>query len=354
MINVASPILAIQPFSLSTFGHQPTQYFGPITTNLGNPSVPIKPSLIHSFGLTEKYIIIPNYPYYYLWGGLSILWYGTICQCLHWDPTQSTLFHVIDRRSGRHVATYETDAFFCLHIINAWDEIDADGEEGVAFDLSAYNNPNIVEATRDFGRASPPGGLTNEQLRKRKPVFPPQVRRYRLSKIPVVAKQQARSWLGVLHPFPTKVIARAAYTHIGNDVELPRINPRYSMRRNRYVWGICESGYCAKYNDGGAIMNGLRKMNLDTGKSNVWDEPYSSCSEPIFVPRPGATDEDDGAIVTIVNVDGKLMGEEDRCFVLVLDSRTMAELGRAKIGEYKATTIHGSFVDLAGVDVSVT
>ncbi|RUP48635.1 putative carotene-dioxygenase [Jimgerdemannia flammicorona] len=356
VINVASRILSIQTFSLSTLGRQPAQRFSPITTNLGNPSTGIKPSLIHSFCLTEKYIVIPNYPYFYLWGGLSILWYGTINQCLHWDASQSTLFHVLDRRTGRHVATYETDAFFCLHVINAWDDIDVDGDEGVTFDLCAYDNPNIVEATKDFGRGVPPGGLTKEELKKRKPVYPPQVRRYRLNKIPTVAKRQQRSWFSTFSPFSETVIARASYTLVGRDLELPRINPRVSMRQNHFVFGICESRHCATYNAGGAIMNGLRKLNLDDGTSITWDEPNCSCSEPIFVPRPGASsaDEDDGVIVAVVNVDGEIgNGDDDHCFIIVLDARNMKELARARMGQYKTTTIHGSFVDMEGADVSV-
>ena len=50
---------------------------------------------------------------------------------------------MVDRETGALRGTYETEAFFCFHHVNAFER--ADGSELVV-DLIAYDDPSIIDA----------------------------------------------------------------------------------------------------------------------------------------------------------------------------------------------------------------
>lgn len=100
-------------------------------------------SYIHGFGLSEKYIILMAWPLFIFNHGLGILWgqcfKGFSIWTIHsnvsidgieWRPTEPVRFYIVDRKTMKHVATYESNrAFFCYHVVNAFDTPD-----GIAID----------------------------------------------------------------------------------------------------------------------------------------------------------------------------------------------------------------------------
>ena len=68
--------------------------------------------------------------------------------------------------------------------------------------------------------------------------------------------------------------------------------------------------------------------------------PCTSLSEPVFVPRPDAPDEDedDGVILSVF-----LEQRTKRSFLLVLDAKTFKELGRADLPVHIPLSFHGNF-----------
>ena len=42
------------------------------------------------------------------------------------------------------------------------------------------------------------------------------------------------------------------------------------------------------------------KLDVQSGQHQVWQEEGTYPGEPIFVPRPGATREDDGVLLSVV------------------------------------------------------
>ncbi|CAO3591814.1 unnamed protein product [Absidia cylindrospora] len=373
-----------------------TQLCEPIWRNLGawQTMEPLKPSYIHSFSMTENYIIIPNFPYYYSFGGLSAIYYSCAYQTFYWDATRHTLFHVVDRRTGRHVATYEADPCFSFHTGNAWDQLETlpggKTERVIYMDHCMYTNTDIIDASFELGKTQQPDDSNNTSkaskvnLDKVAParyvhikkntegksdhaIEPSQVRRYRLGQVPdgqlqsQQQQQQQQQWYKSYQWFSREYNQRrvASYTVLAHDVELPRFNSRYNLKPYRYLWGVCESKYAPSYASG-AVRNGLIKVDLNKpwhGKNTdehatakIWDEPGCSCAEPIFIARPGNgggdMEEDDGVILSIVN-------RGPQCFLLVLDASTMVELARTWVGDFNANTIHGSFVDQYGKGVAV-
>ncbi|CAO3621419.1 unnamed protein product [Cunninghamella blakesleeana] len=391
------PFPSFQPFILSPYlpsttanddDNEKATNLAPVTPKLCEPiwrhlgswqsMEPLKPSYIHSFSMTENYIIIPNFPYYYSFGGLSAIYYSCAYQTFYWDQTRHTLFHVIDRKTGRHVATYEADPCFSFHTINAWDQLETlpggKQERVVYMDHCMYENTDIIDASFELGKKPKDQNESSLSIdyskvaparyvhikkhtenKKNHAIAPSQVRRYRLGQLPESKESdppyQSYQWFS--RQYNQRRVA--SYTVLGYDVELPRINPTKNLKPYQYVWGVCESQYAPSYASG-SVINGLIKLDLhhsylgknvdEQSAAKIWDEPGCSCSEPIFIPHPNATSEDHGVVLSIVN-------QSSQCFLLVLDAASMKELARSVIGQFTASTIHGSFMDLQGKGIAV-
>lgn len=129
------------------------------------------------------------------------------------------------------------------------------------------------------------------------------------------------------------------------SVELPTIHPAKYHRKYRYCYGI---------NAGGGpevvIADQILKLDMDhpdvgsadilqNGSGEVWREEGCVPGEPIFVPRPGGTEEDDGVVLSIV-LDSTLV----RSKLVILDAKTMREVGRAEMKTVMPAGFHGTFV----------
>jgi torulene dioxygenase len=343
----------------------------------------LKPSYIHSFSMTKNYIIIPNFPYYYSFGGLSAIYYSSAYQTFYWDETRHTLFHVVDRHTGNHVATYEADPCFAFHTANAWDEeVELPGgrrERVIFMDYCMYENTDIIDASFELGK-TPTGKLDLDLVQPARFIYdkhtskkeehqiaPSQFRRYRLGNVPVSkpdAEKWTPSWSNSFFNFKKMTAFNkrrvASYTIIGHDLEMPRINPKFNLKPYRYCWGVCESRHAPSYASG-SVVNGLIKLDLNqpylgantdkASSAKIWDEPGCSCAEPIFIPNPEGTEEDDGVVMSIVNT--TLENGSESCFLLILDAASFKEIARATIGAFNAVTLHSSFVDTNGRGIAV-
>ena len=67
-----------------------------------------------------------------------------------------------------------------------------------------------------------------------------------------------------------------------------------------------------------------------------WYKEDHYASEPNFLPRPGATEEDDGVLISTV-----LGGDLGHSYLLVLDAKTMTEIARADAPHFLPFTSHG-------------
>ena len=83
-------------------------------------------------------------------------------------------------------------------------------------------------------------------------------------------------------------------------------------------------------------------MNVRTKEMIFWESEGVIPSLPVFMATPGATEEDDGIIIT--NCTG-VNGVES--FFVVLDAKTMVELARATIPVHCGFGIHANFFHTA-------
>ena len=257
-------------------------------------SLPVRePAYMHSFGLTERWLVLAEFPL--VVNPLALALSGRpYIENYRWKPERGTRFTLVDRATGKAVKGFHTEACFAFHHVNAYD----DGEQ-VVVDVCTYPDATVVE------------DLYLERLRAGKPISPGTLTRFRLG----LADRSVRS-------------ERLA----DGDIELPRINyRRCNERPYRHVWG----------NSTGASgwLDRIVKLDLTDEVARAWSEPDCYPGEPVFVARPEAEREDDGVVLSVV-----LDAAAGSSFLLVLDAADLGELARAQVPHHIPFSFHGQFV----------
>lgn len=252
-----------------------------------------EPSYMHSFALTERYVVLLENPL--VVNPLKLaLGAKSFINNYVWKPELGMRIHAFDRKTGALARSWKTDAFFVFHTINAYEDGDA-----LVVDLCAYDDASIIEL------------LELDRLRTNADAFGPQARPVRLT-------------LGVDGGVDTRALADV-------DLELPRINYRANNGKPyRYVYGGSTGD--------AAFLKRLVKVDVADGSHQVWDEPGAWAGEPVFVPRPGAEAEDDGVVLSVV-----LDTDAGTSFLLVLDAQTFTEIARARAPHHIPFGFHGQF-----------
>ena len=101
-----------------------------------------RPAYMHAFGMSGRHLILAEYPLRV--NPLRLAFSGKpFIQNYEWKPEEGTTFQVIDRETGRLRGSYETDAFFCFHHVNAFER--DEGRE-LVIDLIAYEDASVIDA----------------------------------------------------------------------------------------------------------------------------------------------------------------------------------------------------------------
>jgi len=122
-------------------------------------------------------------------------------------------------------------------------------------------------------------------------------------------------------------VTRRALHDPGLSVDFLNANPRRLRKRHNYVWGLA-----SPYTDGSFLIKvdatASEEGGLGAGELRWGPHDGLLPSEPVMVPRPGASDEDDGVVLSVVVDRSDAAGPEGASFLLVLDARTMQEVAR--------------------------
>ena len=103
---------------------------------------------LHSFSITEQYLVLGIYSAYFTMGGVKMLWTKNVIDAIEYDPKEKNKWLVIDRRHGKGlVAVFESDPFFAFHTINTWDEASPtqEGKNDVTLDISTYEDLDTLK-----------------------------------------------------------------------------------------------------------------------------------------------------------------------------------------------------------------
>ena len=309
-------------------------------------SVTSDPAYLHSFFLTPNYVVLCVWNAHFTYGGLSMLLTRNMADAMRYEDSKSAKWYVIDRtppeRGGKGlVATYESDAFYCFHSINTYEETttSADGktETSIVADACVYRNLDILKKFYLENVVSDSPSASPEKWIDRSSPIHPLIRRYRLPAIPTPSSSTSSSSTN-----PPKRKATIEFTASEKaSIELPTHNPLYATHPYRYVYGCADTG-------NSTFLDGLLKFDMQTQTVVArWDVRGHSAGEPIFVPRPRVDfnpetaaegdDEEDGVLLSVV-----LDCFKGSSYLLVLDAKDLKEVGRAEVGGPIGFGFHGT------------
>ncbi|XP_060569819.1 carotenoid-cleaving dioxygenase, mitochondrial-like [Ruditapes philippinarum] len=277
---------------------------------------------IHSFGMTENYYVYVEQPMF-----MNLLKIMTakirgspMSNSMDWYPDLKTRFRIIDKKTGEEVnpeIKYEADPLMVFHHINAYEE-----NGHIIVDLCAVRSNEALSYVylKD---------LTSEQCEEKWRNFEdPQPRRYIL---PLKVNQQTPRNKNLVDI--TQAAATAEMTAddtvyctwealVNTGMDFPQINYKsHNGKKYRYTYGV---GWHPK----GKHFNTVMKIDINTKTFKEWGEDKCYPSEPVFVPNPNGTDEDDGVVLSSVNTSDYDKGKN--AFLLVLDAKSMKEIARAE------------------------
>jgi carotenoid cleavage dioxygenase-like enzyme len=257
-------------------------------------TVPVdKPAYMHSFGMSERYIVLVEFPF--VVSPLELLLSGKpFIENYRWSPERGTRFWVINKDGGEIVARSEGEAFFAFHHVNTFEQ----GDE-IVLDLVTYADPSIIAA------------FYLDRLRSRSGLSAGQLRRYR---IPIGGNRVVSETLAE------------------EKIELPRINYREKgTKLHRYVFG---TGNRLK----GNFLDQLVKIDVRDGTVLTWNEEGCYPGEPVFAGSPNGDAEDEGVVLSVV-----LDAKKGTSFLLVLDARSFEGRVRAEVPHHIPFGFHGQY-----------
>lgn len=284
----------------------------------------------HSFGMSEKYIIFIEQPLIIMAKKMiaGILQKSCKRDYMEFKPEMKNRFHVVERSTGKLLKTeyISADPFFFLHIVNCFEQ-----ENELVVDVIAFPNANCIHIDlMDFrnGNEGPEEDLAT-------------TRRY---VIPIVDEDQ---------PFPEedvnlikiikttatavnhkKIITLQHEVLSESGLEVPIIHPSYRGKPYNIFYGGGPRTV-------GFYRNALCKVDTRTKESILFRlKDYEYLGEPMFIPNPNGTDEDDGVIISCVT----RAKQDAKSCVMFIDGRTMTEIARAEFNNLIPMAVHGIFL----------
>jgi len=213
-----------------------------------------------------------------------------------WEPKHDSALHVIplnSEKGGGKVRSWRVPAMFAFHATQAW----IDGDDFI-LEVSIYDDARILDEIMLAPRRE---GLPITSS--------PKLVRYRLRADRTDAEPES------LHA----------------PLELQQVHPaRIGQARARICWG---AGLDGEFN------NQTLRVDLDSGKMSKWQRPNATHLEPLFVPRPGGQDDDDGVLLVPTLAD-----DDDTSLIGVIDARSMQQLAGIHAPQVVPFGFHATFV----------
>ena len=259
---------------------------------------------MHSFGLSRNYALMFASPLFA--NSLKVALTGTISQSLEWREDLPLIIYMVNIHTGV-VEEYKTDPVFPMHHINAYE----DENNQVIADVVTYPNISFME---EFKLAN-----VLDPVKRRSIHVDARLRRYTFN------RKQKTVDVGEFHNEDGDFI---------NRMDLPAINEQYRQKQYCYTYGIVPKG-----NDQDIVADRLVKKDVcSEGGDLYWARANHYPMEPTFIPRPGATDEDDGILLSTV-----LNGEHKHTYLGIWDAKTMELLNYGNIPTIIPYLAHGHF-----------
>lgn len=294
------------------------------------------PAYSHSFAYTENYFVVIEQPFSIsVYATLKGLFFRiTALDIFKWLEKEPAYIHLIDRKTGEVVHTFETETFFYFHTINAYEE-----NNHVVLDIICYRNSEIVKGMFVKNMRNLQKNQKKTKMYDSRPlrfVFP----------LNYSTDDKTDKNLINLNGSDAKAYMQPSGTVLSFPELLCDVPfefgtiylKKHQGRKYRYAYGIGNDLY---------VEFPSPVIKIDTKEKTIltWHEENVYPSEPLFVPSPNATAEDEGVVVCAL-----LKGKEDTNFIglLILDAKNLKEIGRCEFKDLPSSipkTFHGWFLD---------
>ncbi len=251
------------------------------------------PAYMHSFALTENYVILVEFPFVVNPVDLVLKKKPFIFN-YKWVPEKGTHFFVINRHTGE-VKTIKGDPFFAFHHVNAFDK-----EGKIFIDIVTHPNADIIEVITD-----------------------------RLSDKKKIAESQKTTFERFVITLSNQNLVREILYN--QTTEMPRVPEARVARQYRYAY-LIEANFPTAFTDAPCLY----KVDTISKSAMRWSQPGCYPGEPVFVPKPNSQEEDEGVILSLV-----LDFANHRSFLLILDAKDFHELARAETPYAIPIGLHG-------------
>jgi carotenoid cleavage dioxygenase-like enzyme len=262
------------------------------------------PRLPHDLAFTERFVI---------WNDLPLYWDPTLLAQGVYRPRfhreERSRFGIMPRRgAGADVRWFDAAPTYVLHWINAYE----DGDEVV---LDGYFQDDPMP------KPDPADGVYGG-----------------LKRMVDLAAMGARPyrWRFDLRTGATREERLAA-----GIAEFPTIDPRRAGRAYRYAWQMTAR-------PGWFLFDGLERLDVTTGAVDRYAFPAEVyASEAPMVPRPGATREDDGWVVTFVS---DVAHDTSECQLFAADRIAAGPIARVRLPERISSGTHACWASAEELD----
>ena len=252
------------------------------------------PAYMHSFALTEHYVVLTEFPFVVNPIDLISNKKPFIFN-YHWRPERGTQFLVVGRATGELVSQIKGAPFFAFHHVNAYDK-----EGKIFIDVVTHPNADVIS-------------LIDETLTDKKKAA--ESEKTKLQRFTINLNTQELS----------------QETLFDQTLEMPRVPAGKTAHEYRYCYAV--------NTEFPTTVSDIRPLyKIDVASKNHWSWSEMGClpGEPIFVPNPQGVDEDDGVVLSVV-----LDFAHRSSFLLVLDAKNWAELARASVPHAIPLGLHG-------------
>lgn len=236
---------------------------GKVLTSLEVPTQGKRPVMMHDMAITENFSILLEFPLYFEMSRAA-----SGMPFVH-DSSLPSSFAVLPRHAKdlKEVRWFKGETAMAFHIANAW-------EEGNSIKLVGCPASRF---SFDYGEST-----------------------------------SSRFWEWT---FDLKTGSTSERQLDDAHVEFPVVHPKTTGRKSKFVWAAVFAGPGAPFHS----IKGCTKLDLSTGESKRHEFKGKRWGgESVFAPKPGATEEDEGWLLTYT------YNAEEMCTELyVLDAKSM-------------------------------
>ena len=264
--------------------------------------IPLRsPVMLHDFMATGNHLVFFVSPAKVnIWRALFGI--GPFDKLFYWDDSGHVDVYVVPIDSPQDVVHFKADPFFQFHFANGFER----GDE-IIIDYVRYPDLGVLEAL---------SVEDDERFSNR--------------------AEWAKLTRAVLNPKERTLTHERMWDEV---CDFPMVNPHKCTKSYRYMWLTTEP---TGQEDSKLKSNEIARLDLETGQSQRFPfAPGQSPSEPVFVPREGATSEDDGYVLVLV-----YEPSSHTSYLSVLDARDLEKEPIAKVwfDHHIPTTFHGQWM----------